>query len=321
LRPLAYALAALFALAPGLALAAEDVASASAAFAEAQKAQLRGDYSRAAEMFELADQSAPSPAALRSAIRNRDVAGQEVRAATLSLRALERYPDDKDTREVAQTVLARLAPKLVKVRASCSEPCRLTVDGGLVVSEPVSTRDFFVAAGKHTVEAQWRDRPTVSRSVEGAAGSEQTLVIEAPPPKPEAAAAPPPRSDAPQAAAQPASPSRSATLDAKSDSGGLSPAVFWIGTGLTVVAGGLLTWSSLDTLDAADAYEKNPSQAGYDDGVELEQRTNILAGATAVLGVTTIAIGLFATDWDGSGQAGAEISKNGVAFSYRGHLP
>jgi len=96
--------------------------------------------------------------------------------------------------------------------------------------------------------------------------------------------------------------------------------VFWVGTGLTVVAGGFLTWSGLDTLKARDKFEEDPSQQGYDDGVKLERRTNILAGATAVLGVTTIAIGLFATDW-GGGEASAQISGNSLAFSYRGSLP
>jgi hypothetical protein len=57
-------------LSPLPAFAQEDVQAASAAFAEAQRAQLRGDFPRAAELFEIADQAAPSPAALRSAIRN-----------------------------------------------------------------------------------------------------------------------------------------------------------------------------------------------------------------------------------------------------------
>ncbi len=320
LRAYACIFAVLLASAPLRALAGEDVAAASAAFAEAQKAQLRGEYSRAAELFELADQSAPSPAALRSAIRNRESAGQDVRAATLALRALERYPDDKDTRELAQGALDRLSPKLARVRATCNEPCQLVVDGGLVAAQPVAARDFFVSSGPHTVEAKWPDRPSVSKSVDGVAGAAQEVSFEAPPPseKPAAPAAPPPA----PAAAAPASTSTTATLDAppKSSGGGLSPAVFWVGTGLTVVAGGLLTWSGLDTLEARDAFEANPSQAGYDEGVKLERRTNILAGATAVLGVTTIAIGLFATDW-GGGEASAQVGPNGVAFSYRGSLP
>ncbi len=312
-------LATLVAVSPRLAFAEDDVAAASAAFAEAQKAQLRGDYSRAAELFELADQSAPSPAAMRSAVRNREAAGQEARAATLALRALERYPNDKDTHDVAQGAIDRLSPKLARVRATCDQPCRLTVDGGLVSAQPVASRDFFVSAGPHTIEAQWSGRPSVARSVETANGATASVAFEAPPPAPETAPANKPEAPPPQSASGPTS--NSAKLDTGSaSSGGWSPAVFWVGTGLTVIAGGLTTWSGLDTLEARDAYEEDPSQDGYDDGVKLEQRTNILAGATAGLGVATILIGIFATDW-GGGQPSAQIDQHGVAFSYRGSLP
>ena len=319
LRSSAYLLAFSIALVPFRAFAEEDVASASAAFAEAQKAQLRGAYSRAAELFELADQSAPSPAALRSAIRNRESAGQDVRAATLAARALQRYPDDKDTRDVAQSALDRLAPKLGRVRATCDQPCRLTVDGGLVSAQPDASHDFFVSAGAHSLEAQWSNRPSVTKTVDSTAGGSHAVDFQAPPETPKSAE-PPPQA-APPVTSAPAT-SSSATLDTstKRESSGLPPAVFWIGTGLTVVAGGFLTWSGVDTLKARDDYENDPTRDGYDDGVKLEQRTNILAGATAVLGVTTIAIGLFATDW-GGGEASAQVTDGGVAFSYRGTLP
>jgi hypothetical protein len=178
-----------------------------------------------------------------------------------------------------------------------------------------------VGAGQHTVEAKWPDRPIVTKRIETVVGAAQEVSFEAPPPseKPAAPAAQPPP---PAASAAPPAKSTSATLDVppKASGGGWSPAVFWVGTGLTVVAGGLLTWSGLDTLKARDEFEDDPTQKGYDDGVKLERRTNILAGATAVLGVTTIAIGLFATDW-GGGEASAQLGPGSVAFSYRGPLP
>jgi hypothetical protein len=325
LRPNVLLLAALVALAPLTALAEEDVAAASAAFSEAQRAQLRGDYSRAAEFFELADQSAPSPAALRSAIRNRETAGQDVRAATLALRALERYPSDRETRELAEGTLSRLAPKLAKVKVTCSEPCRLTVDGGLVTTEPVPSREFFVAPGTHSVEGRWSGRPTAARTVEGVAGGTLEVTLEAPP-------APPPGAEPPIAAPAPtqsSAPPPTTTsqvsftpLDVPPPTtrGGLSPAVFWTGTGLTVISGAILTWSGLDTLEKRDEYEKSPTQDAYDDGTKLELRTNVLAATTAVLGVSTILIGAFATDWGGEGPS-AQVSKDSVAFSYGGRFP
>ncbi len=326
MRPNVLLLAALVTLAPLSAFAEEDVAAASAAFSEAQRAQLRGDYSRAAEFFELADQSAPSPAALRSAIRNRETAGQDARAATLALRALDRYPDDRETKELAESTLTRLAPKLAKVKVTCNEACRLIVDGGLVATTPVQTREFFVAAGAHTIEGRWSGRPGVSRAVEGTPGSLIEVTFEAPPPPPPRAEAPPTAPASPQTSTPRAPESQRsltfAPLDTppKASSSGLSPAVFWTGTGLTVVSGALLAWSGLDTLEKRDAYEKNPTQDAYDDGTKLELRTNVLAATTGVLGISTILIGAFATDWGGEG-ASAQVSKDSVAFSYGGRFP
>ena len=77
---------------------------------------------------------------------------------------------------------------------------------------------------------------------------------------------------------------------------------------------------SFEALDGVAAQRVEPGGGQEGHGVELEQRTNILAGTTAVLGVATIAIGLFATDW-GGGEASAQVTSNGVAFSYRGTLP
>ncbi|MBK6528272.1 MAG: hypothetical protein IPF99_01385 [Deltaproteobacteria bacterium] len=62
-----------------------DVNAAAAAFQEGQRLQLAREHARAAEFFEIADHAAPSPAALRSAIRSHQAAGHAVRAATLSL--------------------------------------------------------------------------------------------------------------------------------------------------------------------------------------------------------------------------------------------
>jgi hypothetical protein len=325
LRPNVLLLAALVTLTPLAAFAEEDVAAASAAFSEAQRAQLRGDYSRAAEFFELADQSAPSPAALRSAIRNRETAGQDVRAATLALRALERYPSDRETKELAEGTLSRLAPKLAKVKVTCSEPCRLTVDGGIVAVDPVANREFFVAAGPHSIEGRWSGRPAVSRTVEGTPGGLIEVALEAPPPPPPGAEPPataPTQTSAPSATEPTRSSLTLAPLDTPppASRSGLSPAVFWTGTGLTVVSGALLTWSGLDTLQKRDDYEKNPTQDAYDDGTKLELRTNVLAATTGVLGLSTILIGAFATDW-GGGSPSAQVSKDSVAISYGGRFP
>lgn len=317
-------LAAAFILAPLAAHAEEDVAAASAAFSEAQRAQLRGDYSRAAEFFELADQSAPSPAALRSAIRNREAAGQEVRAATLALRALERYPNDRETRELAEGTLSKLTPKLTKVKVTCDEPCQLIVDGGLVTSAPVKEQDFFVTPGAHALEGRWSGRPALTRSLQGAAGDTLEVALEAPPappPEPEPVTLP-----ATAATSQGPTTESSVTLTPLEapppySRSGLSPAVFWTGVVLTAASGAALTWSGLDTLEKRDAYVANPTRERYDEGTKLELRTNVLAATTAVLGVSTILIGAFATDWGGEEGPSAHVSSHGVSLAYSGRFP
>lgn len=74
-------------------------------------------------------------------------------------------------------------------------------------------------------------------------------------------------------------------------------AVFFAGLAATVIAGGITVWSGLDVLKANDRYEQNPTRAGFDDGRRRENRTNILIGTTAVVGLTTALIGALATDW------------------------
>jgi hypothetical protein len=304
--------------------AQEEVQAASAAFAEGQQAQVRSDFVRAAELFEIADQAVPSPPALRSAIRNREAAGHDVRAATLSLRALERYGQDKETRQFVEQVLSRLAPKLGRVRVRCSEPCTPTADGALVGSGAATSTEFFLTPGAHTLRASWPGRTPLSRSVEAIAGQTLDVDFQAPPsapPKPAPAAAaasasPRPATQKPGAVLAP-----STELSHDTAGSGLSPAVFWVGAGLTAIAGGVTVWSGLDTLSANDDYERNPTRAGFEDGQGLERRTNILIAATAVLGTATLGVGLFGTDWGGSTDVAIRLGPSHASLALRGALP
>ena len=67
---------------------ADDVNGAAKAFSQAQQAMLAGDTARAAEMYELADELAPSAPALRNAARARLAAGHDATAATLAAQLL-----------------------------------------------------------------------------------------------------------------------------------------------------------------------------------------------------------------------------------------
>lgn len=263
----------------------EDVAAAAAAFREGQTAQLAGDYARAAEAFELADDSSPSAAALRSAIRNRQAAGHAARAATLAAEAITRYPDDTETRTLADAVLTELRPGLGELHLHCAVACSVSIDGRSVNEHPGESFDLFVDAGSHHVVASWAGREPVARDFDAAAGATQTLELEAPElvatTEPDPDPVPPP---------------------APASSGGVSPILFGVGAGLTAVAGGVLIWSGVDVLSARDAYVATPTEAGYRDGLDRETRTNVLIGITGGLAIATVIIAIV-TDWDGDGPA------------------
>src|SRR5689334_14488711 len=100
---------------------ADDVNGAAKAFSQAQQAMAANDPAHAAEMYELADELAPSGPALRNAARARLAAGHIATAATLAAQLLQRYSNDKESRSVAEAILSDLAPRLTQLEIVCSE--------------------------------------------------------------------------------------------------------------------------------------------------------------------------------------------------------
>jgi hypothetical protein len=70
----------------------------------------------------------------------------------------------------------------------------------------------------------------------------------------------------------------------------------YVGAAATLVAAGLATWSGIDTLSGRDDYRKQPSEAGYRDGVGRQNRTNVLLISAGVLAASTAALALV-SDW------------------------
>lgn len=290
---------------------AGDVQAAAAAFGEAQRAQLRNEFGRAAELFELADQAAPSPQALRSAIRNYMVAGHRARAATLSLAGLARYPDDEETRALAEETLEATRASLGHLTITCASACAVTLDGRALVNRPSLRVEFFADPGERTLVSSWSAGGRVERTVSVGAGAEIAIELEAPEPEP----LPEPEPETlPEPEPEPET--RRVPESSVAPSSGLHQAFFWAAAGLAVVGVGVSTWSGVDTLAARDAYVAMPTMAGYENGVDLQWRTNGLFIGTGVVAATALALAFF-TDWGGEAPVAVMAGPEGAMVQLR----
>jgi hypothetical protein len=300
-----------------------DVAAAAQAYEAGQRAQLAGNHAEAARLFELAFDAAPSPAALRSAIRNRRLAGDNARAATLSLQAITTYPADRATRDLAQEVLDEVQPQLTQLDIACGEPCVVLVDGAVESAHESRSWRFFVRPGAHTLVARYTTGSAAPQQVDATAGGTLTLAFQAPAapvtqPEPEPTPDPEPVYE-PETQPLP----QPAAGESESD-GGLSPAMFYTSAALTAVVAGVTAWSVADTFAANRAYEDNPTREGYLDGQDLRRRTFILVGVSGALAVSTVVLGVL-TDFGGSddddearARASVWASPDGGGLTVRG---
>jgi hypothetical protein len=164
---------------------------------------------------------------------------------------------------------------------------------------------------------------TRTQSFTARPGGSETIALETPP------EAPAPRdpnnpadNPAPHGSEQPGSPSGPSapvTPAPPSSRGGISPAVFITGAVLTAGLAGALIWSGTDTLAGVPAYQMNPTPDALAEGQARELRTNVLIGATAVVGAATLTT-LFFTRWTGGrieaapAVAGAAGAAPGLTF-------
>lgn len=273
--------------------------AAASAFDRGTTAYLQEDFATAARWFEMANDLAPASGALMQAIIAHRRAGNELRAATLSLRLIARFPDDGAMVGRAQAVIDDLGGQFFRIDVECNAECAVEVDGTLS-----SHNSFYLSPGEeHTVGATF-DTGTEQETVQGEAGEVRTLSFEAP----EGAA----RLEDPEEGEGPtetrrnplAGPVGGPEETGDDGGGGISPAFFITALVLTAGAGATLAWSGVDTLNARDEYEEtamsDPALARemYDDGQTLELRTNVLIGATAGLAALTLVFALL-TDWGG----------------------
>lgn len=284
---------------------AEDIKAAGDEFDRARRAFKAREWIAAAEAAEAADRLAPASAALELAIRARERAEQTARAATLAALALERHGNDAKLASLARPIVERAGSSLHRVTVMCAPACDLVTGTTLAHGAPSEKRTIFLAPGEHDLRASWSGGRSASERVVAERGGQSELSFTAPPEtKPEVGPRPTPRSTAPP-------PPKPTPAQPEPAGSGLPPAVFFIGAGLTLVAGGVTVWSGIDTQNNPGPDRVRAQCAGqgtdcpeYQDGLSRQKRTNILLGVTGGLGVVTAVVGGLLTDWSSPAQRG-----------------
>ncbi len=286
---------------------AQDVIGAAKAFSRAQKAELMGDHAMAAELFELADSLAPSPEALRSALRSRKAAGQLGTAALHAETLRKRYPHDAKSQELVKATLILAKQALMRLEIECqSRPCTLLVDDAAAAIESDKHHVIYVEPGTHEVIASFDDAQSDPQFVEAEAAKRGSLVFEYSPAKDQEQ-----EKASPPAEVTSTADNSDANLTATTDEG-LPIWYFLSGVALTLGAGAATLWSGLDVLDLHDTYQDNQTQEVYESGLDKERRTNILIGVTAAVGAATCVLALF-TQWDDSEEGDSESGLQAAA--------
>lgn len=272
-----------------------DFEAAARAYREGQAAQNGAKPAEAARWYELADSIAPSPQALRNAIRSHLAAAQGPRAATLALVAQRRY-SDRETRSLAREVLAGSGAALARITVKCGVPCELLCDGQALTARPESEFDVYIQPGNHAVSARFDAREAVQQQVELGAGERLILNLESSAPvrvkQQQSVASNRSFSSAPLAegAALPRTPSV--------DDRGAPAWMFWSAAGVTAAVATASIVSAFDTLHRHDAYLADATEDRYYSGISSQRRTNLLFLGTGVAAALTVGLAFF-TDWEG----------------------
>lgn len=273
---------------------ADDVRAAADAFARGQQLSLDEKPGEAADFYELADELAPSPQALRNAARARFAAGHIAMAATNAAELLRRYPDDAASRSIAEMILTEVGPKVARIDVSCAGGCSVLLDGKATSRKTGDRHAFFAKPGTHEVRAVFPDGQKTSEKPTVLAGSRTTIELEPPPPLP---------------VAEPA-PDRATAPPRQGISRG------WVIAGAVVTAGlgGAAVYEGLATLDDRDhirelvaAGDHATAESELAKARDRQTLTNVLIGATAAAGVATITAAFF-TRWSGGEESSTRLS-------------
>ncbi len=274
----------------------DDVAKAAKAYRQAQQAELSEEFALASDLYELADQLAPSPEALRGAVRMALAAERWGVAAEHALALQRRYPDEKKSAELAAQTLERTRPLLTEVTVDCGgTDCTVLVDGKTARLEPAAKHVVFVGAGEHALSGGYPAGTSDAVTIVAQAGGSSTVAFV--PPVVEKKVAPAPTSTDAAKTTPDKSPDDDAPRKGKRKTARLSPWFFGVGTVATLGLAAGTVVSGLQAREAGEDFDEGGrTQELYDEANKLEIQTNVLFGVTAAVGVTTIVFAIF-TDW------------------------
>lgn len=248
----------------------EDKRKAAAAYARATEANERGDFLVAARELALADELMPNAVTLKAALEATLDADAPALGMELVVRA-EKRGESGDIGDLTTKVRKRFSGRVGRVQVVCPvEPtCSANIDGDNL---PIQ-QEVYVLAGKH-----------VAIVTAGAASVRRDVDVP------------------PMGLVMIAGPDQAKSETSSSETkSGLSPAFFVTGLVATVGAGVGMAISGADTKEKHDAFlSSGCTELGApatcnglsSDGQSAQTRTNVLVGATAALGLTTIILGV-----------------------------
>lgn len=280
---------------PALGDAPDARSRAAAAYDEGVAHFDHAEYEKAAHAFLHADDLLPSDDALGNAITAAKRANDHLLVVRAAERAIARQQGSALAAHARQA-LAEAATHLAKVELGCEPgPCTITFDG-----DPNVPGSHYVLPGTHRVLA-----------THGQARAEQAFSLE-----PDSTYRVVLHPVAPGKARHAAEITRQGEprRDRAADGKPLSPAVFYIGVGTTVVLAGVTTWSGLDALSSKHALPHTPTTGQVDDVRSRARRTDILLGSAVVVGALTTWAGVSLVHWGGVGTSASLVPTPGGAL-------
>jgi len=252
-----------------------------------------GDYALAAAEFVRADDLVPNPRVLELALASASKTGD----AVLGMRLVERA-DRRGLSRLAHEGRALFEDRVGSVDLACpgASACRATLDGA-----PLPVGSSFALVGEHAVvlDADGSiERFTVNIAPRHVTTVRPTRVLEV-------------------RVETPAPPDGLARRPERATPRKVSPAWFWTGAGVTLLAAAGTTLSGLDTLRAHAAFEddrRNEDLAA--EGRRAELRTNVFLVTTLVLAAGTAVVGVLTMS---SSRADRREAIDHVTWNRRAH--